>query len=75
MPVFAPPSRPRARGSTGLDATAFTSIAGAKERPDPADMHTMLLEVLEQAHAYVSGNTVLIQREDGPWTIDRSMPT
>jgi hypothetical protein len=46
-----------------------------EETPDPADMHVVHLEVLEQAHAYVSGNTVLIQREQGPWTIDRSMPT
>jgi len=46
-----------------------------QERPDPADIHTVLVEVVEQAHAYVSGNTVLIQRENGPWMIDRSMPT
>jgi len=38
-------------------------------------MHVTLLEVLEQAQAYVSDHTVLIQRENGPWTIDRSMPT
>jgi hypothetical protein len=46
-----------------------------KERPDPADMHTVLVEVIEQARAYVAGNAVLIQRENGPWTVDRSMPT
>jgi hypothetical protein len=45
------------------------------ERPDPDDIHIVLLEVLEQASAYVSGNTVLIQREQSPWTVDRSMPT
>ncbi len=51
------------------------SIAWGKETPDPADMHITLVDVLEQARAYVSGNTTLIQREDGRWQIDTSMPT
>jgi hypothetical protein len=46
-----------------------------KESPDPSDMHTTLVEVLEQAFAYVSGGTVMIQREGGSWSIDRSIPT
>ncbi|MFI0848968.1 hypothetical protein [Mesorhizobium sp. IMUNJ 23232] len=46
-----------------------------KEEPDPADMHTTHLEVLEQAVMYVSGNTVLFQRDGPSWTTDRSMPT
>jgi hypothetical protein len=54
---------------------AFQVYRWGKERLDPADMNSVLLEVLEQAAAYVAGNTVLIQRENGPWAIDRSMPT
>lgn len=46
-----------------------------EETPDPADLHIRLVEVLEQARAYVSGNTALIQRGDGPWQTDNSMPT
>jgi acetylornithine deacetylase/succinyl-diaminopimelate desuccinylase-like protein len=45
------------------------------ESPDPADIDTVLVEMLEQAIVYVSGNTVLLQREGGPWTADSSMPT
>jgi len=63
---------------TQLDAArryGFHVYRWGMERPDPSDMHVTLLEVLEQAQAYVSDNTVLIQRENGPWTIDRSMPT
>lgn len=45
------------------------------ESPDPEDMGTVLVEMLEQAIACVSGNTVLLQREGGPWTADTSMPT
>jgi len=46
-----------------------------EEAEDPDDMHTVLVEVLEQAEAYVAGNTVLLRRGDGPWVVDRSMPT
>ncbi|MET0743704.1 MAG: hypothetical protein ABWY78_10070, partial [Microvirga sp.] len=46
-----------------------------KETPDPTDMHTIFVEMHELAQAYVSGNTVLIQRDGGPWGIDQSMPT
>jgi hypothetical protein len=38
-------------------------------------MRILFLEVLEQASAYVSGNTVLLRRAGGSWTIDQSMPT
>ena len=73
-------------GLRSAEQTAGTQLNAARrygfhvyrwgtESPDPSDMHLVLLEVLEQAHAYVSDNTVLIQRENGPWMIDRSMPT
>jgi hypothetical protein len=46
-----------------------------QESPDPNDIHTTLVEVHEQALAYVSGGTVMIQRDGGSWSIDRSIPT
>jgi len=36
---------------------------------------TPMAEILEQAEAYVAGNTVLLRRGEGPWVVDRSMPT
>ncbi len=42
---------------------------------DPDDLHTVYVDMLEQAFAYVSGNTVLIKREGGSWRVDQSMPT
>ncbi len=45
-----------------------------QETPDPNDMRTVLVEVLDQAVACVSGNTVLLQRNGGPWSVDTSMP-
>ena len=38
-------------------------------------MDVVFVDMLEQAFAYVSGNTVLIQRDGGAWRVDRSMPT
>ncbi len=67
--------RRRATRSPARGATRSRSIDGARRPPDPTDMHTVLVEMLEQAQAYVSGNTVLIQRENGPWVLDQSMPT
>ena len=46
-----------------------------KVNPDPDDMRIVFVDMLEQAFAYVSGNTVLIQREGGAWRVDQSMPT
>jgi hypothetical protein len=46
-----------------------------QESPDPNDIHTTLVEVHEQALAYVSGGTVMIQRDGRSWSIDRSIPT
>ena len=73
-------------GARAAEAAAGQTLAGPRryavrvfrwgtETPDPADMHTILVDVIEQATAYVSGNTVLIQRENGRWTADTSMPT
>jgi hypothetical protein len=42
---------------------------------DPDDLRIVFVDMLEQASAYVSGNTVLIQRDGGPWRVDQSMPT
>lgn len=42
---------------------------------DPDDMRIVFVDMLEQALAYVSGNTVLIKREKKPWRVDQSMPT
>jgi hypothetical protein len=46
-----------------------------EESPDPEDMRSVLVEMLEQAVVCVAGNTVLLQRDGGPWTADTSMPT
>ena len=46
-----------------------------EQRPDPDDMRTVLVEMLEQAIIYVDDSTVLMQRDSGPWTIGRSLPT
>lgn len=42
---------------------------------DPDDLRIVFVDMLEQAFAYVSGNTVLLRRGDGSWTADQSMPT
>jgi hypothetical protein len=42
---------------------------------DPDDMRIVFVDMLEQAFAYVYGNTVLIRRDGGAWTVDQSMPT
>ena len=46
-----------------------------KVTKDPDDMRVVFVDMLEQAFAYVSGNTVLIQRNGGAWTVDQTMPT
>ena len=46
-----------------------------EQRPDPDDMRIVFVDVLEQAIAFVSGNTVLLRRDNGGWAADTSMPT
>jgi hypothetical protein len=46
-----------------------------KVTQDPDDMRVVFVDMLEQAFAYVSGNTVLIQRYGEAWRVDQSMPT
>ncbi|HWJ73302.1 MAG TPA: twin-arginine translocation signal domain-containing protein [Kaistia sp.] len=60
---------------SGTRRYSFHVIRWGDESAHPDDMNVVLLEVLEQARAYVSDNIVLIQREDGPWIADTSMPT
>ena len=45
------------------------------QSPDPDDMRIVFVDVLEQAIAFVSGNTVLLRRDNGAWAADTSMPT
>ncbi|GLS17824.1 hypothetical protein GCM10007874_08390 [Labrys miyagiensis] len=42
---------------------------------DPDNMRVVYIDMLEQAFAYVSGNTALIKRDGKSWQVDRSMPT
>jgi hypothetical protein len=42
---------------------------------DPDDLRIVFVDMLEQAIAYVSGNTVLIQVNGRSWRVDQSMPT
>jgi hypothetical protein len=42
---------------------------------DPDEMRIVFVDMLEQALAYVSGNTVLIKRDEEAWRVDQSMPT
>jgi hypothetical protein len=46
-----------------------------KVTKDPDDMRVVYVDMLEQAFAYVSGNTVLIQQDGGTWRVDQSIPT
>ena len=59
----------------GLRRYRFQIYRWGEEGEDPDDIQTILVEILEQAEAYVAGNTVLLRRADGPWVVDRSMPT
>ena len=54
---------------------SFEVYRWGKEIPDPDDMRILFVDMLEQASAYVSGNTVLIRRAGGSWNVDQSMPT
>jgi hypothetical protein len=53
----------------------FDVFQWGKEIHDPDDLRIMYVEMLERRTLYVAGNTVLMQRAGGSWTIDRSMPT
>jgi len=54
----------------------FDVFRWGKEIPDPGDMHTVFVEILERRSFYVAGSTVLMRHAaGGSWKIDRSMPT
>jgi hypothetical protein len=59
----------------GTRRYAFHVYRWGKEIPDPDDMRILYLEMLEEAHAFVANNVVLLRRGNGSWTADRSMPT
>ncbi|MCB4767729.1 hypothetical protein LGR54_03860 [Ancylobacter sp. Lp-2] len=67
----------QATGATldGQRRYRFHVYRWGKQAVDPNDQHTVHVEVIEQATAYVSGNTALIQREGASWVADQSMPT
>src|SRR5277367_6760773 len=48
----------------------FHVFRWGKESPDPDDLQTVFVEILEQAFAYVAGNVVLLRHGDGRWTAD-----
>jgi hypothetical protein len=80
---------PVAAGDAGLAAAeraAGARLAGPRryrfevfrwgeQTTDPGDMRVVLVEMLETAVVYVGGETVLVRRDEGPWTHDRSIPT
>ncbi|MFO1058570.1 MAG: hypothetical protein U1E53_16580 [Dongiaceae bacterium] len=59
----------------GARRYGFHVFRWGKEIPDPDDLHTVFVEVIEQAFAYVAGNVVLLRHGEGRWTVDSSMPT
>jgi hypothetical protein len=74
-PVLTEAERATGMGMAGSRGYAFHVYRWGKEIADPSDMRIVYLEMLEQVIAYVSGNTVLLRHDNGPWAIDRSMPT
>jgi hypothetical protein len=69
-----------AEAATGVRLTGpkryfFRIYRWGAEIPDPDDMRIVYVEILEQAFAYVAGNTTLLRHDNGSWTTDRSMPT
>ena len=44
------------------------------QTPDPADFKIILVEVLEEVHAFTDGRVVLVNRR-GTWHLDNSIPT
>jgi hypothetical protein len=53
----------------------FEVYRWGEQSQDPDDIRIVLVAVLEQASAFVSGNTVLLRRDNGAWEADTSMPT
>jgi hypothetical protein len=53
----------------------FEVFRWGEQATDPRDLRVVLVEMLETAVVYVAGETVLIRRDEGPWTHDRSIPT
>ncbi|MBV9774605.1 MAG: hypothetical protein JO040_11680 [Gemmatimonadetes bacterium] len=53
----------------------FEVFRWGEQTTDPRDIRTVLVEMLETAVVYVAGDTVLIRRDEGPWTHDASIPT
>ncbi|HKP76238.1 MAG TPA: hypothetical protein VJT67_11990 [Longimicrobiaceae bacterium] len=53
----------------------FEVFRWGSQTTDPADMRVVLVEMLETAVVYVAGSTVLIRRDERPWTHDTSIPT
>ena len=53
----------------------FEVYRWGEQSHDPDDIRIVLVAVLEQASAFVSGNTVLLRRDNGAWEADTSMPT
>jgi hypothetical protein len=53
----------------------FEVFRWGEQTTDPQDIRVVLVEMLETALVFVDGDTVLIRRDEGPWTHDRSIPT
>jgi hypothetical protein len=60
---------------TGPRRYRFEVFRWGEQATDPRDLRVVLVEMLETAVVYVAGETVLIRRDEGPWTHDRSIPT
>jgi hypothetical protein len=45
-----------------------------EQAPDPADFKIILVEVLEEVHAFTDGRVVILNRR-GTWHLDNSIPT
>lgn len=60
---------------TGPNRFRFEVFRWGKQIPDPDNLQMVLVEMLESAVAYVDGSSVLIRRDNGPWTLDTSMST
>ncbi|HEX6367905.1 MAG TPA: hypothetical protein VF006_03160 [Longimicrobium sp.] len=60
---------------TGPKRYRFEVFRWGEQTTDPQDMRVVLVEMLETALVYVDEDTVLIRRDEGPWTHDASIPT
>jgi hypothetical protein len=59
----------------GFKRYFFQVYRWGAESVDPNDMRIAFIEILEEAFAYVAGNTTLLRHDNGSWAVDRSMPT